>query len=89
MKRKRPIAEQLKVVLGGDWKAVRDGFCWYYVSTDGRTVRRYAEPILEWDGYSDTNFAIVYYDDQGNRVPIGWGGLKPCRTNSQIRASLS
>lgn len=59
--KRRPIAAQLAERLGGSWRAVRDGFGWMYRCDDGRTVRRYGEPVLGYDGYSDTEFNTVYY----------------------------
>lgn len=70
--RKRPIAAQLADKLGGTWFAVRDGFCWHYVSADGRTVRPYSQLTPQYDG-DDETCMTVYIDDQGNYV--GCGGM--------------
>ncbi len=72
MIKKRPIADQLADILGGKWKAIRDGMSWYYKCSDDRVVRPYSESILGYDGYSDDNFQTVYYDNSGNRIPIGY-----------------
>lgn len=71
MPKRQPIAEQLATTAGGKWTAVRDGFGWLYRSDDGRTVRRYSEARLGYDGYSDTEFNTVYIDDRGNRLLVG------------------
>lgn len=62
------IAAQLTKRLGGEWRAVRDGFGWRWVGPDGRTVRAYAQPVLGFDGYSDTEFLTVYIDNEGWQV---------------------
>lgn len=61
----KPVARQLESLLGGSWKAVREGFGWVYECSDGRIVRSYASPILEYDGYSDSKFNIFYSVDGG------------------------
>ena len=66
--RRHPIAKQLSEKLGGNWRAVRNGFGWYWVCSDGREVRKYAEGVLDYDGYSDSEFYTVYYDKGGKRV---------------------
>ncbi len=73
--RHKPIAQQLAEKYGGEWKTVRNGFGWYYVGPSGRKVRRYAQPILDWDGYSDTEFAVVYLDNKGNRMDVSTGKM--------------
>lgn len=65
MARKEPVAQQLARVLGGSWKAVRCGFGYEYHGPNGRIVRSYAEPILDYDGYSDTRFLVYYSEDGG------------------------
>lgn len=72
--RNRPdIVGQLARVVGGEWKAVRDGMSWKWVRSDGYVVRSYAESVLEFDGYSDTNFLTVYYGSDGRW--LGAGGV--------------
>ena len=72
-----PIVKQLNQRLGGTWKAVRSdlsGFGWMYVQDGtGRTVRPYAESVLDYDGYSDTKFVTVYIDNNG--VTVGRAGV--------------
>lgn len=69
-RRKQSVAEQIAQQLGGTWRAIRDGFGWRYESTDGREVRRYAAPVLDYDGYSDTKFAAVYEESGTGRSVI-------------------
>jgi hypothetical protein len=64
---RQSVCRQLESATGKKWRAVRDGFTWKYVSGK-RTVRKCLESVLDWDGYSDTKFHKVYYDDQGNRL---------------------
>lgn len=59
------IVKQLERLLGGNWKAIRNGFCWFYRCNDGREVRRYAAPVLGYDGYSDDEFNVIYSLDGG------------------------
>lgn len=66
--RTETITQQIARQLGGVWKAVRDGWGWMYECDDGRTVRRYAECVLTYDGYSDEKFNTVYMTDDGTRV---------------------
>lgn len=71
-----PIAKQLQARFGGEWKAVRsdhNGFGWMYVEKAGRAVRCYSESVLDFDGYSDTEFNTVYIDDAG--VTVGRCGV--------------
>lgn len=68
MKRKSTIAQQLAKRFGGEWRAVRDGFSWRWEGPDGRIVRCYAESILDYDGYSDTEFRRVLIDNRGVQV---------------------
>lgn len=70
-KRKEPVADQIARQLGGSWRAVRDGWGYRYESADGREVRRYAYPVSDWTGYSDTEFTTVYEEvGTGRRVYV-------------------
>lgn len=69
MPRRVSIARRLEEELGGRWRAVRDGFGWRYECSDGREVRRYAAPVLDYDGYSDTKFNS-YYSADGGWTPV-------------------
>ena len=65
------IADQIARQLGGNWHAVRNGFGWRYESDDGREVRRYAYPVADWTGYSDSEFTTVYEETgTGKRVYV-------------------
>jgi hypothetical protein len=68
-----PVVVQLAEQLGGKWKAIRDGFGWYWVGPNGRTIRPYSELIMGYDGYLDDKFNIAYIDDKG--VKVGINGL--------------
>lgn len=60
--RKGSIARQLHDRLGGSWRAVRDPgeFHYRWENDQGWEVRAYGEPVLGYDGYSDTEFNRIY-----------------------------
>lgn len=68
-RRKETVAQALTRATGKAWTAVRDAgeFGWRYRCEDGRVVHACAESVLGWDGYSDTEFDTVYYDQHGFR----------------------
>lgn len=72
--KKKTISQKLSERVGGNWRAVKIGFSYEYHCNDGRIAAPYFESVLDWDGYSDTKFNIVYYDQNGNFL-MGSGGL--------------
>lgn len=65
------IAKRLSERFGGEFKAVRCGFGWEYVRADGLTFTRCAESVMDYDGWSDTRFYVIYESNRGDRCHTG------------------
>lgn len=69
---KKSVAQRLSEALKVGVKAVRPEGCfgWEWHTEDGRVVRRYAEPYLEYNGCSGSKFATFYSADGWTRIHL-------------------